>query len=60
MLHLIIASAMQADRERELAQDLRRRQWLSRPRDVLSVAPRTSIGPGGERRSSMSVRSTSA
>ena len=60
MLHLIIASAIQADRERDLAQDLRHRQWLSKPRDVPPAPPATSNRNGRERRSSMSVRGTGA
>ena len=60
MLHLIIASAIQADRERDLAQDVRHRQWLSELRDAPSAPPRTSNRSGGERRSSISVRSTGA
>ena len=60
MLHLIIASAIQADRERDLAQDLRHRQWLSATRDVPPAAPRTSSRSGDLRRSPMSVRSTGA
>jgi hypothetical protein len=58
MLQLIIASAIQADRERDLAQDLRQRQWLSMPRDVPPAPPTVSSRALWERRSPIRARST--
>jgi hypothetical protein len=56
MLQLSLGYVVQADREREVAEDLRNRQSLLPPRDIRSVLPVASSQSLGVRRGQAQAR----
>jgi len=60
MLQLSLGYVIQADREREVAEDLRNRQSLLPPRDSRTPVPAETHQQSGGRRSPVRARSTGA
>ena len=60
MFQLSLGYVVQADREREVAEDLRNRQALTSSRESRAVAPTTPGQPLGGRRHAVRVRGTGA
>jgi hypothetical protein len=60
MLQLSLGYVVQAEREREVAEDLRNRQSLQPSREARPALPATPSQPLNPRRNSVRVRSTGA